>query len=178
LRDGGFIAVFNIIGFRLTSDPFDLRLAAASLVYLVYPVGAVSSVVAGRLADRFGRRAVMPFGCLVAIAGVLLTVAPSLVVLIVGMALLTAGFFAVHGAGQRMGAGTRPCGGRLVRAGRLALPLHVLPRVVRFWQSGRSAWHAAGWLGVVLLAVLLFAVTAALALWLRRIPTLVTSPPR
>jgi YNFM family putative membrane transporter len=175
---GGFIAVFNIIGFRLTSDPFDLRLAAASLVYLVYPVGAVSSVVAGRLADRYGRRAVMPFGCLVAIAGAVFTLAPSLVVLILGMALLTAGFFAVHG----LASGWVPVrahaeGVSSGQAASLYLFTFYLASSV-FGSLAGSAWHAAGWLGVVLLAVLLFAVTAALALWLRRIPTLLTSSPR
>jgi YNFM family putative membrane transporter len=175
---GGFIAVFNIIGFRLTSDPFDLRLAAASLVYLVYPVGAVSSVVAGRLADRYGRRAVMPFGCLVAIAGVVFTLAPSLVVLILGMALLTAGFFAVHG----LASGWVPVrahaeGVSSGQAASLYLFTFYLASSV-FGSLAGSAWHTAGWPGVVLLAVVLFAVTAALALWLRRIPTLLTSSPR
>jgi MFS transporter, YNFM family, putative membrane transport protein len=175
---GGFIAVFNIIGFRLTSDPFDLRLAAASLVYLVYPVGAVSSVLAGRLADRYGRRAVMPIGCLIAIAGVLLTVAPSLVVLILGMALLTAGFFAVHG----LASGWVPVrahaeGVSSGQAASLYLFTFYLASSV-FGSLAGSAWHAAGWTGVVLLAVLLFVLTAALSLWLRRIPSLLASSPR
>jgi MFS transporter, YNFM family, putative membrane transport protein len=62
---GAFVAVYNALGFRLTAAPFSLGLGAAGLVFLVYPVGSLSSVVAGRLADRFSRRAVVPAGCLV-----------------------------------------------------------------------------------------------------------------
>src|SRR3954452_22040084 len=57
---GAFVAVYNAMGFRLTSAPFSLGLGAAGLVFLVYPIGSVSSAVAGRLADRFGRRSVVP----------------------------------------------------------------------------------------------------------------------
>jgi YNFM family putative membrane transporter len=169
---GAFVAVFNIVGVRLTSDPFDLRLAAASLVYLVYPVGAVSSVLFGRLADRYGRRAVMPVGCAIAIAGVLLTLVPSLVVLILGMALLTAGFFAVHG----LASGWVPVrahaeGVSTGQAASLYLFTIYLGSSI-FGSVAGSAWHGAGWPGVALLAVVLFVISAALSLWLRRIPTL------
>jgi hypothetical protein len=51
-------------------------------------------------------------------------------------------------------------------------------RFVGLWQSGRSAWHSAGSLGVVVQAVLSFVITAALSWWLRRIPTLLGSSPR
>lgn len=172
---GAFIAVFNIVGFRLIGDPFDLGLAAASLVYLVYPVGAVSSVLFGRLADRYGRRAVMPVGCGIGIAGVLLTLVPSLVVLIVGMALLTAGFFAVHG----LASGWVPVrahaeGVSSGQAASLYLFTMYLGSSV-FGSLAGAAWHAASWPGVVALAVLLLGITAALAFWLRRIPTLLTA---
>jgi YNFM family putative membrane transporter len=172
---GAFVAVFNIIGFRLTGEPFDLGLAAASLVYLVYPIGAVSSVLFGRLADRYGRRSVTPLACVIAVVGVLLTLVPSLAVLIVGMALLTAGFFAVHGVAsgwvpERAHAGGVSTG----QAASLYLFTFYLGSSI-FGSVAGSAWHTAGWSGVVTLAVVLFAITAALALWLRRIPTLDTT---
>ena len=133
---GGFVAVFNIIGFRLTGEPFDLGLAAASLVYLVYPIGTVSSVLFGRLADRYGRRAVTPVACVVAVVGVLLTLVPSLVVLIVGMALLTAGFFAVHGVASGWVPERAHAAG--VSTGQAAsLYLLVLPRLVDLRQRRR-----------------------------------------
>src|SRR3954470_2575252 len=56
---GAFVAVYNAMSFRLTSSPFSLGLGAAGLVFLVYPVGTVSSVVAVRLAGRFRARTVV-----------------------------------------------------------------------------------------------------------------------
>ena len=76
---GAFVAVYNALGFRLTSAPFDLGLGAAGLVFLVYPVGTLGSMVAGRLADRFSRRAVAPVGCVdLSTVGLLLTLSGSL----------------------------------------------------------------------------------------------------
>jgi MFS transporter, YNFM family, putative membrane transport protein len=94
---GAFVALFNAIGFRLTSAPFALGLGIAGLVFLVYPLGSVGSIVAGRLADRFSRRAVVPIGCLIFAAGVLLTLPDALPLVVAGLAVLTIGFFAVHG---------------------------------------------------------------------------------
>jgi YNFM family putative membrane transporter len=174
---GAFVAVFNIVGFRLTGAPFDLRLALASLVYLVYPIGAVSSVVFGRLADRYGRRAIMPVGCLMAIAGVALTLVPSLAVLILGMALLTAGFFGVHG----LASGWVPVRAHAedVSSGQAA-SLYVFTLYLGssvFGSLAGATWHGAGWPGVVALAVFLFVVTTVLAVWLRRIPSLLPATP-
>lgn len=110
---GAFVAVYNAMGFRLTSEPFALGVGAAGAVFLVYPVGTLSSTVAGRLADRYGRRAVMPFGCLLTAAGLLLTLPDHLPVVVFGLAVMTAGFFCVHGVASgwcrcgRMRAGCR-----------------------------------------------------------------------
>jgi YNFM family putative membrane transporter len=68
-----------------------------ALVFLVYPVGTLSSAVAGRVVGRFSRRAVVPVGCLVACVGVLITLPDSLPAVVLGLAVMTAGFFAVHG---------------------------------------------------------------------------------
>ena len=51
---GGFVAVYNYLGYRLLAEPFSLPLAVAGLVFLAYLGGSVSSAVAGRLADSSG----------------------------------------------------------------------------------------------------------------------------
>ena len=135
----------------------------------------MSSILFGRLADRFGRRAVTPFACLIAIAGVLLTLVPNLVVLIVGMALLTAGFFAVHGvASGWVPVRAHAEGVSSGQAASLYLFTFYLGSSV-FGSVAGWAWHTAAWPGVVTLSVALFAVAAALTLWLRGIPKLVTT---
>ena len=169
---GAFVAVFNALGFRLTSAPFDLGLGAAGLVFLVYPLGTVGSMVAGRLADRFSRRAVVPIGSLIALAGILLTLAGSLPVIVLGVAILTTGFFAVHGVASGWVPTRAHAGG--VAAGQAAslyLFAYYLGSSV-FGSLTGQAWSLAAWPGVVLLAGGLIVVTGLLSLWLRRTPSL------
>ncbi len=93
---GAFVTIFNAMGFRLTAAPFNLSAGAAGLVFLVYPVGSLSSAFAGRMAGRFSRRAVVAASCLLAAAGVLVTLPGSLPAIVAGLAVMTAGFFGVH----------------------------------------------------------------------------------
>ncbi len=169
---GAFVAVFNALGFRLTSAPFDLGLGAAGLVFLVYPVGTLGSMLSGRLADRFSRRAVVPIACAIFAAGLLITLSGSLPVVVLGVAVMTAGFFAVHGVTSGWVPTRAHAGG--VAAGQAAslyLFAYYLGSSV-FGSVTGHAWSVGGWPGVVLLAGGLVVVTGVLALWLRRIPSL------
>ncbi|SFL24305.1 MFS transporter [Geodermatophilus ruber] len=169
---GAFVAVFNAMGFRLTAAPFSLGLAAAGLVFLVYPIGSLSSIVAGRLADRFSRRGVAPIGCLITVAGVLLTLPGSLPLVLLGLAVMTAGFFAVHGVASGWVPTRAHAGG--VAAGQAAslyLFAYYLGASVFGSLAGR-AWTAGGWPAVVALSSALVLVSGLLALLLRRTPSL------
>src|SRR3954451_8401590 len=169
---GAFVAVFNAVGFRLTSAPFDLGLGAAGLVFLVYPLGSVGSIVAGRLADPFSRRAVVPVGCLLFVGGVLLTLPDSLVGVVAGLAVMTVGFFAVHGVASGWVPTRAHAGG--VAAGQAAslyLVAYYLGSSV-FGSVTGQAWTVAGWPAVVGLACALVVVTGLLALSLLRVPSL------
>ncbi|MEV4458474.1 MFS transporter [Microbispora sp. NPDC049633] len=169
---GALVAVFNTLGFRLAGAPFGLGLGAAGLMFLVYPVGSVSSAVFGRLADAHGRRAVTPLGCLPAVAGALVTLSSSLPIVVVGLALLTAGFFAVHGVASGWVPARAHAGGVSTgQAASLYLFTYYVGSAVFGSLAGR-AWTEAGWPSVVALAVLLLAVTGALTLLLRRTPAL------
>jgi YNFM family putative membrane transporter len=169
---GAFVAVYNAMGFRLTSAPFSLGLGAAGLVFLVYPIGSVSSAVAGRLADRFGRRSVVPIGCLITAAGIALTLPASLPVVVLGLAVMTAGFFVVHGVASGWVPGRAHAGGIAAgQAASLYLFAYYLGSSVFGSLSGR-AWSAGAWPAVVVLALVLVAVTGLLAAVLRRLPSL------
>ena len=175
---GALVAVFNTLGFRLEAAPFHLGLTAASLVFLVYPLGTVASVVFGRLADTHGRRAVLPLGCLLAVAGALLTLPSSLPVVVAGLALLTAGFFAVHGVASGWVPARAYAGGVATgQAASLYLFTYYLGSSV-FGSLAGPAWSRAAWPGVVMLAVLLLLGTGSLSLLLRRTPTLLEAGSR
>ncbi len=169
---GAFVAVYNAMGFRLTSAPFDLGLGAAGMVFLVYPVGTLTSTLGGRLADRYSRRAVVPAGCLVTVAGVLLTLPRSLPVIVLGLAVMTGGFFVVHGVVSSW-VPTRAHAGGVAsgQAAALYLFAYYLGSSVFGSVAGR-AWSSGAWPAVAGLALLLVVVAGLLAIWLRRTPSL------
>jgi YNFM family putative membrane transporter len=170
---GAFVAVYNVMGFRLTAAPFGLSVAAAGLVFLVYAVGTVSSAVAGRLAGRFSRRAVVPVGCVITAAGLLLTLPASLPWIVAGLTVMTAGFFAVHSVASSWVPVRAHAGGvASAQAASLYLFAYYLGSSV-FGNLAGHAWTAGAWPAVVALALALVVVAGLLAAWLRRTPTLV-----
>jgi predicted MFS family arabinose efflux permease len=93
---GGFVALYNFLGFRLIGAPFDLSPALVSLIFLAYLAGTWSSARAGALAGRRGRRLVLLVSIAIMLCGVLLTLSTVLVVVIAGLVVATAGFFGAH----------------------------------------------------------------------------------
>jgi predicted MFS family arabinose efflux permease len=93
---GGFVAVYNYLGFHLTAPPFALPAWIVTLLFLAYLAGTASSPWAGTLATRHGRLPVLlaSIGCCV--LGLLLMFVPTVPLLVVGLVVFTAGFFGAH----------------------------------------------------------------------------------
>ncbi|GAA1488919.1 MFS transporter [Brachybacterium sacelli] len=165
---GAFVAAYNALSFRLVAEPFSLGLGAAGLVFLVYPVGTVGSIVAGRLADASSRRLVVPIASAVLAAGLALTIPENLFVLVVGVAVMTGGFFAVHGVAsgwvpvRAHAAGLAPG-----PAASVYLFAYYLGSSV-FGSLAGLVWSAGGWSGVMTLTLTLTGIVVVLALLLRR----------
>lgn len=98
LAMGGFVTTYNYVGFRLAAPPFDLGQAAVGAIFVVYLSGILASPLAGRAADRYGRVPVIVAGTALSVLGLAVTWPASLLAIVVGIALLTAGFFAAHAA--------------------------------------------------------------------------------
>ncbi|OBI49526.1 MFS transporter [Mycobacterium sp. E787] len=93
---GGFVTVYNYLGYRLTAQPFGLASSIVGLLFVLYLAGTWTSVVAGRLADRRGRALVLGGALPITAAGLLLTVPHALAAIVVGVGVFTGGFFAAH----------------------------------------------------------------------------------
>ena len=93
---GAFVTTYNYIGFRLEAPPFSLNPTTIGLVYCIYLVGAVASALMGELAGRYGRRRVIGFAIAFMPIGVVLTLPDSLWLTIVGVGVVTIGFFGGH----------------------------------------------------------------------------------
>jgi predicted MFS family arabinose efflux permease len=158
---GGFVAVYNYLGFRLEQPPFSVRPGLTALLFLAYLAGTVSSRVAGTAAATAGRRPVLVASTAVLGAGVLLTLPPVLPLVVVGLVLLTAGFFAAHAVAAGW-VGARATAGRAQAASLYNVAYYAGSSVVG-WAAG-GAFLATGWPGLALLVLALAAVAAAWAL--------------
>jgi MFS transporter, YNFM family, putative membrane transport protein len=96
LAMGAFVTVYNYIGFHLLAPPFALSQGTVSLIFTAYTFGILSSFFSGALSDRIGRGPVLTGGMILALSGLALTLAPSVIVVVIGISLLTVGFFAAH----------------------------------------------------------------------------------
>ncbi|KRA31078.1 MFS transporter [Nocardioides sp. Root614] len=169
---GALISVFNTIGFRLAAPQFALGIGAASLVFLVYPLGTVGAAVAGVMADRLGRRAVLPIGSVIALAGVALTASAYLPAIVLGVALLTIGFFVTHGVASGWVPARAHAGGvATAQAASFYLVSYYFGASVFGTLSG-IAWTHSGWAGVALLSGGLITVTGLIGLMLQRMEAL------
>lgn len=149
-----FGGVYTVIGYRLTAQPFGLAQGVVGSVFLVYLVGTVSASTAGRLVDRLGRRGTFYLAGGTTTTGLLLTLAGSLVPVLLGLVLITAGFFAGHAVASSAVSRTATHG--RAQASALYQSSYYIGSSAGS-TVGAMAFHAAGWAGTVgvgLLAVL------------------------
>jgi YNFM family putative membrane transporter len=91
-----FGGVYTVIGYRLVAEPFGLSQGLVGSVFVIYLAGAATSATAGRLDARLGRRGLIYTGIVATSSGLLLSLVDSLVAVVAGLVLITAGFFAGH----------------------------------------------------------------------------------
>ena len=152
---GGFVALFNYIGFRLAGAPFGLSSTSIGLLFVVYLAGIFSAGWAGRLVPRFGARRVLRGGVALMLLGVGLCATPWLVSIVVGLGVFTLGFFAAHAvASGQVGAHAR---GARAQASALYLCAYYLGSSVVGYGAG-YVWDHAGWLPLMALLAALFVI--------------------
>ncbi|MCE5285246.1 MAG: MFS transporter [Pelosinus sp.] len=93
---GSFVALYNYIGYPLMAAPYNLSQTIVGFIFLVYLCGTFSSTFMGKLAGNIGNAKVLCLGIIIMFAGVLITLAASLLVKITGVAIFTFGFFGSH----------------------------------------------------------------------------------
>ncbi len=167
LAMGSFVALYNAAGFRLTGD---LRLspAIASLVFLAYATGSVSSAAAGRLVARVGRRRALVGALLLTASGAALTLPDSLPLVITGFLVLTCAFFAAHAVANGWAAADAPETARGQVGGTYTAAYYLGSSVggaAGAWVYGHAGWP---WLIAVVAAWLLLAV-AGVGIGTRRV---------
>jgi YNFM family putative membrane transporter len=156
---------FTMLGTRLQQDPWRLSEGAVALFFLIYLVGTVVTTYYGRLATKFSRTRITLAGMVIALAGAGLTLVDSLVVIIIGMSLLTAGFFLGHTGASAAASAARP-GVDSTRSSAIYLTVYYLGTSLGAWLSA-VLFSDFAWPGVVgmcaasLIAVLVLTLTGA-----------------
>lgn len=145
-----FGAVYTVIGYRLAGAPFHLPQGVVGSIFLVYLVGTVSSATAGRVVARLGRRGALYLAVGTTAAGLLLTATPSLAAVLLGLVLITAGFFAGHAVASSAVSRTAKTG--RAQASALYQTAYYLGSSAG-GALGAVAFHAVGWTGTVALGL-------------------------
>lgn len=159
---GAFVAMYNAAAFRLTERPLSLPPAMAALVFLAYATGAVSSALAGRFVARFGRVRSLVGALGVTVGGAVCTLSDALPLVVAGLTVLTAGFFAAHAVSSGWTASAALPGGRGQASGLYTLAYYIGASIggtvgsVVYAHFGWGALIAmiTGWLAFAVLGVL------------------------
>ncbi len=149
-----FGGVYTVIGYRLTEAPFSLPQGIIGSIFLVYLVGTVSASTAGRLVGRLGRRGALYLAGATTAAGLLVSLLNSVVPVLLGLVLITAGFFAGHAVASSAVSKTATHG--RAQASALYQSAYYIGSSAGS-TVGATAFHAQGWpgtVGVGLLAML------------------------
>ncbi|MDD2309252.1 MAG: MFS transporter [Desulfuromonadaceae bacterium] len=167
LSMGGFISLYNYIGFRLLAAPYNLSNYQVSLIFLVYLLGSFSSGAVGGLIHRFGRPFMIRLALCVMLTGTAITLSGSLPAIVAGVGVFTCGFFSAHAIASSW------VGRRAKTAKAQASSLYLFSYYLGSSISGTVGgmfWLNFGWNGVVAMITLLLLAAFGVATLLLRMP--------
>ncbi|WP_114943226.1 MFS transporter [Microvirga calopogonii] len=164
---GGFVTIYNYLGYRLTEAPYSLSQSAIGAIFSAYLIGTLSSAWIGELAGRLGRRRVLWAMIAIMLAGVALTLFHHLALILAGIVAVTFGFFGAHSIASSW-VGNRALGAK-AQASALYLFCYYLGSSA-VGTLGGVFWTHGGWPGVSALVALLLLAALALALRLMALP--------
>ncbi|MDR3664423.1 MAG: MFS transporter [Mycobacterium sp.] len=157
---GGFVAMYNFLGFRLSAPPFGLPQTVVSLVFVAYLAGTWASAWAGAVASRYGRRPVLLGGVAVMVSGVAITLSDNLIAVLAGLLLATAGFFAAHSIASGW-TGRLAIAGKAQASSLYNLAYYAGSSVIGWF--GGMAFDAAGWPAVAVTILILEVIAGLVA---------------
>ncbi|MEC6825254.1 MFS transporter [Photobacterium piscicola] len=91
-----FVNLYSVTGFRLVAAPFNLPLSWASLIFLCYLSGTITSRLSGRWASKYSPLSGMILGGILSLAGMWLGLVESRITIFISLLLLSSGAFFTH----------------------------------------------------------------------------------
>lgn len=140
------LGFFDYVSYYLSNPPYSLTTEQLGLIFLLYVLGFLTPI-AGKISLRTGRPVIIGIAMFAMMAGILLTLIPSVVMIIIGIGFLTLGILSAYGLTNAF---VNDHSGPF-RGGATSLYLCG-------WYSGGALgayavgpiWDAAGWHGVIL----------------------------
>lgn len=156
----GFLGIFTYLPYYLSAPPFSVPPAIVALAYLSYLAGVIVSPWAGALSARYPRPRLIMIGLLIAMAGIGLTLIPSLPLVALGLWTLCSGMFIAQGIAPALVNQLAP------QAKGAASALYLVAYYIGGTLGGvipGFGWQAAGWPGVTLICLGALALALAAA---------------
>ncbi|MGY3569650.1 MFS transporter [Vibrio paucivorans] len=91
-----FVNLYSVMGFRLVSEPHNLPIGLASLIFVCYLAGTVSSKLTGNWTQRKNPISGMVTGTIISMLGMLVALVDSIPFMLIGLALISFGAFFTH----------------------------------------------------------------------------------
>jgi predicted MFS family arabinose efflux permease len=171
-----FICTFTYISFYLAAPPYNLSASWLGAIFVVYLTGSVLTPWTGWAVTRFGRRRFTARVIVLWIAGIGLTLVPSLPVIILGLA-ISAGCGLIC---QAISTGYVTITAKVGRSSAVGLYVTSFYFGGSFGAAlGGLAWTYGGWPACALLiaAMLVFMLGIIIFGWARRVPAAASLPP-
>src|SRR5215470_6348303 len=171
-----FIATFTYVSFYLAAPPFNLSASWLGAIFVVYVLGSLLTPWTGWAVARFGRRRFTVRVIAIWVLGIALTLAPSLPLIIAGLAISAAcGLIC-----QAISTGYVTVTAKAGRSS--AVGLYVTSFYVggSFGAAlGGLAWNYGAWPACVVLVVAMLAIMSLIVIfaWTRRAPAPTEVPP-
>lgn len=157
------VAVFSYITFYLAAAPFDLTAMQLSWLFAVYLAGLAVTLGVGTVLAHVGLRSGMLGALTLCVMGIALTLAPSLVVIALGLATLCSGVFIAQTCANSYLGHAAPAGSRVSATG-----MYICSYYVGGTAGGivpGLLWYIARWRGTALMTCALLLVAAVITFY-------------
>ncbi|WP_369311106.1 MFS transporter [Providencia rettgeri] len=144
---GGFVTMYNYIGYRLLEAPYYFSQSTVGFLSIIYLTGTYSATKTGSLTQKYGLGNILIAAIAMMLFGILVTLHSNVWVVLLGMTLLTTGFFAAHSVASSW------VGRRAKRARGQASSLYLFSYYAGSSIAGTIGglfWANYGWNGVAL----------------------------
>lgn len=159
-----FVGLFNYLGYHLHQAPYFLSTTIIGLLYLSYLAGTFSSTLSGRLDQVFTIPQRVVSGLGIMILGIILMITSPLWSILLGLVVLSFGFFFAHSASSSwVSRHAREAKGS---ASALYLFAYYMGGSVGSLSLG-WVWEPWGWKAVTLVCIVLILLAVLFALWLK-----------